>query len=222
MPGETSAEIDLLRRRVLNVVGHELRTPVSTVRGLADELEQRAGGDEVIAALARNARRLDDLVQDLLLAAAIGTVVPVGDPEPVDLAAAAREAWGRAGGDATAPLAVTGEARARARPVVVGKALDVLVDNALKHGEPPYEARVRTDGDRAVVELANAGEAPAAAELALALEAFYRTESGVTNAPGLGLGLAIAHTLATADGGTVSVGPGDAGGVVACLQLPVA
>ena len=33
-----SEDLDLLRRRVVNVVGHELRTPVTTVRGLAESL----------------------------------------------------------------------------------------------------------------------------------------------------------------------------------------
>jgi signal transduction histidine kinase len=221
MTGASSGEIDLLRRRVLNVVGHELRTPVSTVRGLADELEQRAGGDEVVEALARNARRLDQLVHDLLLAAAIGTAVPVGEPEAVDLVQAVRDAWTRAGRE-PGDLAVEGEATAMARTAVVSKALDVLVDNAVTHGEPPFAARLHSADGTAVIELSNGGEELGAEDLALAVEAFYRSERGVTNAPGLGLGLAIAHTLATADGGALSLGPADGGGVVARLELPSA
>lgn len=205
----------------MNVVGHELRTPVSTVRGLADELEQRAGDDEVVAALARNARRLDELVHDLLLAAAIGTVVPVAEPEPVDLAAALREAWARTGRDEV-EISIEGSATALARPVVAAKTLDVLVDNALKHGTAPFEARLAVEGDRAVLELCNAGDTLDSGDLALALEAFYRSEHGVTNAPGLGLGLAIAHTLATADRGTLALRSAEGGGVVARLDLPAA
>ena len=45
-------DVDLLRRRVLNVVGHELRTPVSTLSGLATELEACSA---VICALVRSA-----------------------------------------------------------------------------------------------------------------------------------------------------------------------
>ena len=193
------ADVDLLRRRVLNVVGHELRTPVSTVRGLADELAARYGDDDLVEALARNARRLDRLVDDLLLAAAVA-------------------AWERRAGGI--PLAVAGEAVARARLPVVVKVLDMVVDNAIVHGEPPYTLTGSTHGDCVVIELANGGAPISDADLELAIEAFYRSERGVTNAPGLGLGLAIANTLVTADGGTLSLRPGDSSGVVARVELP--
>src|SRR4051812_42371960 len=90
---DRSRDVELLRRRVLNVVGHELRTPVSTLAGLAAELEScedDAVRMELTAAVARNARRLDRLVRDLLLAASIETVVPTDAPEPIDLLAMAR------------------------------------------------------------------------------------------------------------------------------------
>jgi two-component system, OmpR family, phosphate regulon sensor histidine kinase PhoR len=80
---DRTRDVDLLRRRVLNVVGHELRTPVSTLAGLATELENCDDArvrDELVAAVARNARRLDRLVRDLLLAASIETVVPTDPP----------------------------------------------------------------------------------------------------------------------------------------------
>ena len=212
------ADVDLLRRRVLNVVGHELRTPVSTVRGLADELAARYGDDDLVEALARNARRLDRLVDDLLLAAAVGTVVPVAEATDVDVVAAAVAAWERRAGGI--PLAVAGEAVARARLPVVVKVLDMVVDNAIVHGEPPYTLTGSTHGDCVVIELANGGAPISDADLELAIEAFYRSERGVTNAPGLGLGLAIANTLVTADGGTLSLRPGDSSGVVARVELP--
>ncbi len=66
-----NADREWLERRALNVIGHELRTPASTVRGLAEVLA--AGVDpeerpELLGALVRNARRLEALVDDLLTA----------------------------------------------------------------------------------------------------------------------------------------------------------
>lgn len=220
MVGVPGNDVDVLRRRVLNVVGHELRTPVSTVSGLSSELEQRYPDDDLVEAIARNARRLDHLVDDLLLAAAIGTVVPIGDPVEVDLVGAVRAAWRTRGDEAS--LAVQGEARVRAREVVVAKVLDMVIDNALVHGAPPFAVTASVDDGRAVLEVANGGPVVSDDELALAVEAFYRTERGVTNAPGLGLGLAIANTLVTADGGTLSLRPGEHAGVVARIELPAA
>lgn len=211
------ADLDLLRRRVLNVVGHELRTPVTTLAGLAHQLdacEDEARRAEVTAALVCLSDRLDHLVDDLLLASSISTVVPVGDRQPVELVGLARERW--TGGAAD----FTGHAVALARPDSVRRALDELLTNAVVHGEPPVVVTAGRVGATAVLEVASAGPDLAVAELTLATEAFYRGERAVTTAAGLGLGLAIARTLARAEGGEVTVHPGEGGGMVARLELP--
>ncbi len=87
--------LDRARRRFVNVVGHELRTPVTTLRGLSEQL-LTADDDEVrelAPAIARNARRVELLLDDLLLATDITTALPVGDPEAVDLVATAQATW---------------------------------------------------------------------------------------------------------------------------------
>ena len=210
-------DLDLLRRRVLNVVGHELRTPVTTLAGLAAELQscdddvQRTALTEAIARLSG---RLDHLVEDLLLASSIATVVPVGDPAPVDLVALARERW--TGG----PIDFVGDAPAGARLESVRRVLDELLGNAAVYGEPPIVVTGSVAGGRAVLEVANGGLVLDEHELRLAIEPFYRGERAVTAQPGLGLGLALARTLARADGGELSIRPGVAGGMVARLELP--
>lgn len=214
--GEVAEHVDLLRRRVLNVVGHELRTPVTTVAGLAEELaacEDDGRRGELTVALVRATERLDRLVHDLLLAAEVSTLVPVGEAEPVAV---------RALVDELAPEGATveGEATATARPAAVRLALEALLENATVHGEPPVTVTVTGEGGRAVVEVSSGGPATQADDVALACEAFYRGERAVTTAAGLGLGLSVARTLARADGGEVSVRAGTAGGMVARLELP--
>lgn len=216
------ADVDLLRRRVLNVVGHELRTPATTLAGLAHELESCDDDTcrgEIIPALVRHADRLDHLVDDLLLAASISTVVPVGDRQPIDLVGTAREIWS---GELTAGISAefAGEAVAVARPDSVRRILDELLTNAAVHGEPPVVITGRQVEGTAELEVASGGPVVSEADLALATEAFYRGERAVTTAAGLGLGLAVARTLARADGGDVAVHAGDGGGVVARLELP--
>lgn len=210
-------DLDLLRRRVLNVVGHELRTPVTTLAGVAAELqtcEDEAQRAALTEAIARLSGRLDHLVEDLLLAASIATVVPVGERRPVDVVALARERW--AGG----PIEVRGEAVATARLESLRRVLDEILGNAAVYGEPPIVVTAWEVDGRAILEVANGGPAIDEHELRLAIEPFYRGERAVTAQPGLGLGLALARTLVRADDGELSIRPGVAGGVVVRLDLP--
>ena len=220
-PGASAAELDQLRRRVLNVVGHELRTPVTSLHGLIQELAKWPKGpvhEELLLAVLRGADRLDRLVDDLLLASSVDTVLPVGPVEAVELLDSARQVWAAMplGPDAT----FAGAATAAARPEAVTRVLGVLLDNAIAHGEPPVTITASTGGGRAVIEITSAGPEVSADELTLAAEAFYRGERAVTARPGLGLGLAVASTLARGDGGTIALRPADNGGVVARYDLP--
>ena len=215
--GSSLQDVDLLRRRVLNVVGHELRTPVTTLSGLAAQLEHCTDDDErrqLLSAVARNAHRLERLVDDLLLAAGISTVVPVEEPEAIDLVATARSQWnGR-------PDAISGTAVAFARRTSVRRILSAILDNAISHGEPPFAIIGSIEGDRAVLEVSNGGPSLSEIELETAAELFFRGERAVTTQAGLGVGLAMARTLIEADGGSLSLHPRDGGGVVARIELP--
>jgi two-component system phosphate regulon sensor histidine kinase PhoR len=213
------SDVDLLRRRVLNVVGHELRTPVSTLSGLATALESCEDAVERQAlseAVARNARLLDHLVDDLLLAAGVTTVVPIGEPEPVDLVAVVHALW------TGATASVSGAATALARPDAVRRALSEVLDNATIHGAAPFSIAASVVDGRAVVEIANGGAALSDDELALATELFFRGERAVTTKAGLGVGLAMARTLLQADGGDLTLAPREGGGIVARIELPAA
>jgi len=206
-------DLDLLRRRVVNVVGHELRTPVTTVRGLAESLVD-VDDDEtrrtLTDALVRSAVRLERLVDDLLLASGVFTASPVGDVVAVDLADAVRRAgW---------PAAVDGTGTAAARLEAVDRLLEPIVDNARRHGEP-VEARIAVHGDRVVLDVESAGPELAEGDVALLCEPFFRGEAAVMTAPGLGLGLAIARTIARAEGGDVHAHARAGGGLVVRVEL---
>ena len=216
--GTAEEQVDLLRRRVLNVVGHELRTPVTTVAGLAEELascDDEGRRRELTDALVRATERLDRLVHDLLLAADVSTLVPVGERESVAVRALVDEL-------APAGTEVRGSGSAAARPAAVRLALEALFDNAAVHGEPPVGVTIDESDGRVVVEVSSGGPETQAADVALACEAFYLGERAVTTAAGLGLGLSVARTLARADGGEVTVRAGTPGGMVARLELPAA
>ncbi len=219
----TEADLDLLRRRLVNVVGHALRTPITTLCGMADELARRADDPDARAVLAdgvrRNARIVEQLLDDLLIASDVGTALPVGDPEPVDLATAARVAWD-ATGDARV-LPIDGDAVALAPPRVVAGAMAKLLDNAHRYSNGAVEVRISRSGGNALVEVLSEGGLPTAEELLLSAEPFFRGEHAVMRAPGLGVGLSVASALAEHAGGSVDVTVRDER-FVARLELPAA
>lgn len=221
------AAVDLLRRRVLNVVGHELRTPVTTLRGLAESLGSAgdpAAEADLREALRRTARRTEALLDDLLLATGVSTALPVGDPVPCPVAATARAAWAELDSAAAtgAELEVAGDAVVAAPPGVLHRVLNALLDNAARYGEAPVQLRVRTVGPEVEIVVLDRGPGLPAAEVALATEPFFRGERAVLGHHSLGLGLSVVRSLAEHLDGSVEVRNRDGGGFAVELRLPAA
>lgn len=214
------AEVDLLRRRVLNVVGHELRTPITTLRGLAELLgttpDDPASTAAVCEAIQRSARRIEGLLDDALVALGVTTALPVGAPQPTAVSTAVAEAW-EAVGDG--PLQVSGSATALVHPDGFRRALACVLDNASKYGGE-VQVEVGEQNGHAVVTVVDHGPGVADDEQPLLFEPFFRGERAVMTAPGLGLGLTVARRLVEHDGGSVEVGPADGGGATATVRVP--
>jgi signal transduction histidine kinase len=216
--------LDLARRRFVNVVGHELRTPVTTLRGLSEELVEATSAElrELAPAILRSARRVEKLLDDLLLAADITTALPVGEPEPVDLVACAQATWDAE--ESGAELALTGanEAEVSMRPRAADTMLERVLDNAHRYGTPPYGFDAQVDGqkDRVRITVSSGGPSLAADDVHLAFELFYRGEGAVTSAPGFGLGLPVARALARQHDGDLHIEPRAGGGLDVIIDLP--
>ncbi|MFP5255857.1 MAG: sensor histidine kinase [Acidimicrobiia bacterium] len=225
---EALAALNAARARFIAVAGHELRTPVTTLRGLAEELADAvdppdaAALAELAPAILRSARRVEALLDDLLLATDITTALPVGDPEPVELVSTAHAIWDAM--DVPEPLVRSGEAEAEAmmRPGAADVLLERVLDNARRYGSAPFALDVRPKGDRIHLCISNDGAELAPDDVGLAFELFYRGEAAVTSAPGFGIGLPVARALARQDGGDLWIEPRERGGLDVHLELPAA
>lgn len=209
--------LDLVRRRVTNVVGHELRTPLTTIRGLA-ELLADASEEELretlIPALVRNARRAERLLDDLLIAGEINTALPTESPVAVDLGPIVRTAT--EGTDVEVRGEPAGPAFGHA--AAVAHSVTHLVDNAHQYADGTPSVRFEADEGTVTVEVLTPvdRELP---DLELGFELFFRGERAVTRSAGLGVGLPVARALARMDGGDVTIEQ-VGGTVVTRLTLP--
>jgi signal transduction histidine kinase len=222
---EVAHALDALNRargRFVAVVGHELRTPVTTLRGLVEELPD-ADIDtirELTPAIVRSARRVEELLDDLLLATDITTALPVGAPEPIDLVATAQAVWdGLEVGD---PLELTGlpELEVRMRVGAGDTLLERVLDNAHRYGKPPFRLHAEHVDGRARLLVSSGGSVMQPDDVHLAFELFYRGEAAVTSAPGFGLGLPVARALARQHDGDLTIEPRLGGGLDVIIELP--
>lgn len=174
---------------------HQLRTPLAALRIELEALELR--GEDVTAPLAQ----VDRLEQTITTLLAVARDAPRRDAA-ADLAMLADELAARWRGElarAGRPLHVavtTPERIARASRHVIGEALNVLAENALRHGAGPVTVTVREAGDALAIDVADAGRGFVGDPDA----AFTRR-----NGEGHGIGLALARSLVQAEGGRLLI-----------------
>jgi signal transduction histidine kinase len=212
------------RSRFVAVVGHELRTPVTTLRGLAEELVD-ADLDtvrELTPALVRSARRVEWLLDDLLLATDITTALPVGAPEPIDIVTTAQATWDAMECDDELELTGPHELIVSMRPGAADTLLERVLSNACRYGAAPFRLHGDTTDSTAHLTMSSGGAELQPDDVQLAFELFYRGEAAVTSAPGFGLGLTVARALARQDGGELNLEPRPGGGLDVRIDLPLA
>jgi signal transduction histidine kinase len=215
-------------RSFLLSVSHELKTPLTAIRGYAEAVEDGAlDAREAAATVAFEARRLERLVHDLLdLARMNRTDFSVRNTE-IDLAEVAEDAVRRYQQQAESfGVALYGVGNGSAPAIGdadrVLQVVSNLVENALRLTPPEGEVRVVTAPG--VLRVEDTGPGIAEADTEHAFERFYLHERYGRERPvGTGLGLAIVKELTLAMGGSVDVesGPGTRTVFTVRLGVPV-
>ncbi len=212
-------------RAVLLSVSHDLRTPLTSIRGYAEGIEDgTVEPREAAGVVGREALRLERLVGDLLALARLSQGAMKVEREPVDLATVVREAEERLRPraiEAGVEVRVAGE---RAAPATAdhGRALQVvsnLLENAIRVS--PEGGVVELRAAPGEVTVADQGPGIPVAEIPHAFERFrLRERAGRGSADGAGLGLAIVRELSEAMGGSVAVENLPAQGARFTVRLP--
>lgn len=214
------------RRAVVSALSHDLRTPLAALLASVDALEDGvADGPSHIRAMRSNVMALDQLIEDLFLLARADSGQLGLQVEPMDLTEMIDEAVEAVGPTAASSgvlvvadgqIAVEVDADHKA----LGRLLRNLLDNAVRHSPEGGVVRVSTrpGADQSVsVFVTDEGPGFEADFVPHAFDRFSQADPARSAHGGAGLGLAIAHTLAEALGGSIAVTEGPGGQVTFSL-----
>jgi signal transduction histidine kinase len=224
--------LETVRRDFVANVSHELKTPLTVVRGYAETLLKDDPAAEVrrgfLQVMLDNARRMQHLIDDLLDLSRIESGAWRPEPQPVALAPLAADVWQAVSGEAgrltfrtaTAPDAAT----ILADPEALRQILTNVLDNAARYTAPGGRVEVRAGREDGGVriEISDTGVGIAGEHLARIFERFYRVDPARSRElGGTGLGLAIVKHLVEAHGGRVEAESVLGAGTTIRLVLPL-
>jgi signal transduction histidine kinase len=219
--------LESARRRFIATASHELRTPIFSLGGFLELLEDEDLDDETrrefVAVVREQVARLGKLATDLLDLSRLEAGSLELRPEEVDLADLTRAVTSEFG-PALDKHASSLELRLGGEPINtvcdperVAQVLRILLDNAVTHTPPGTGVVVSAERDNGAVRVAVRDDGPGigAAAAARVFEPFYTSD----DAQGSGLGLAIARELVGRMRGTLDV-DATPGRTTFSLELP--
>jgi signal transduction histidine kinase len=219
------AASDAVRRRFTADASHELRSPLAVLRSEAEQaLDPASSLDrfELADTVLAETRRMERLVDDLLVLARIDETGGAAEPVIVDLddivlAEAARSrrlAVGTAG---------VGAGRVVGDPEQLARAVRHLLDNAARHGVARVELALHTVADTVALTVDDDGSGVAPVDRERIFERFVRLDDARSrDKGGAGLGLAVTAACVRAGGGDLRVEDGPLGGARFVVTLPAA
>lgn len=226
----TTLQNELARSRaqqeqLVQDAGHELRTPLASLRANVQFAARTASDELTIQSLSSAQAELDELgrlVEELLALAARDE--PVRDVVELDLVGAVRVAADRLTRRTGRTVTLdTPDHRVLVtlEPIGLAEIVGNCLDNAAKFtpADAAIRAVVREHGDEVVIEINDGGPGIPAAQRDAVWERFHRTPDA-RGLPGSGLGLAIVLRAAEAAGGSVVLDEAKEGGLAVRITLP--
>jgi two-component system, OmpR family, sensor histidine kinase BaeS len=226
---EALGDAQKARRQWIADIAHELRTPLSILRGEIEALQDgvRPLDRNAVNSLSAEASRLARLVEDLHTLSLSDLGALSYHKEPVDLAEIAAEAV-----DAQrATLEQKGlRVETRLDPAMIsgdagrlGQVFANLMQNTLRYTDAPGKLRISIANapSRVTIDWEDSSPGVSAADLPRLTERLYRIDgSRSRTGGGSGLGLAIANAIVQAHGGRLTAHPSTLGGLRIALEFP--
>ncbi len=202
--------------RMLGAVGHDLRTPLASLRVRVEQVGDDTLRDKMIASI----EEMTAMLSDILALARSGAGKEAQERIPL------RELIGELAADyqergKDVMIGEVADVRVLARPMLIKRALRNLVDNAVTYG---VRARltVTAAAGQARIIVSDDGPGLTGEQIKTLVEPFARGEQSRNRATGgAGLGLSIARDIAEGEGGVLTLANRAGGGLDAAIDLPV-
>jgi two-component system sensor histidine kinase BaeS len=216
-----------LERQFLMSVSHDLRTPLTSIRGFAEAITDGTAAEPARAArvISSEAGRLERLVGDLLDLAKLDARRFSFDLRPVDVCEVVADTaagFERAAADASVGLEVDVPDHpliASVDPDRLAQVVANLVENALKFASSHIDVTARAEGDGVLIAVTDDGPGIPVDDVPHVFERLYQSDRTPARQVGSGLGLAIVAELVDAMGGRVGAEPVAGGGTRLAVRL---
>jgi two-component system, OmpR family, sensor kinase len=218
------------RAALVSKLTHEIRGPVSTIRGLAsttlthydrlDDGERR----EFLGLIRHEAERIERTVEQVALALKMDAGTIRFDVRRQDLGAIVREAADETDtGDHPLEVHAPDECEAPVDAIQIAFVVGQLIENAaaFSPADAPIVVTLRREGNDVLIEVLDHGPGIPADEREAVFERFAEWRPpDYEDRPGTGLGLFLSRAIARAHGGDASAADGPAGGTMLTVRLP--
>jgi len=227
-------EVERLRSDLIAWVGHDLQTPLASIRAILEALADGVVDDpdsvrRYLQTAQRDVRSLSVLIDDLFQMAQLdagGLRLDLSPNSLSDLISDTLESFSALA--AQQGINIEGSVAEDVDPVCmdaprIGRVLNNLVSNALRHTPTGgrVELRAQRNGSRVEVVVLDTGEGVRPEDVPHIFERFYRGEKSRSRATGGGgLGLAVARGIVEAHGGEIHLESGSAEGARFVFSLP--
>ncbi len=212
--------IDTIKKDLVANVSHELKTPLTTIKGFIETLkdgaiENKADAERFLDIISKHIERLNLIIDDLLTLSrleekATSENIHKMDQEVLPILNSVVEDYSVKAGDKSIKISLNcpPELRAKLNSQLIEQAIGNLVDNAIKYSDPDTNVTISAsaDGQNLILKVKDEGWGIDDEHFPRLFERFYRIDkSRSRDVGGTGLGLAIVKHIVGAHGGSVSV-----------------
>jgi two-component system, OmpR family, sensor histidine kinase CpxA len=224
-------ELVTSQRQLISDISHEMRSPLARVNATLGVARQRLGQNVLFDRMERDTERLNEMIGRLLTLARLDMTATLPEMRRSDLRAlvldiVADAQWEAGERNCHVDLVCECHCSIDANPDLLRSAVENVIRNAVRYTargtavEVCLQCRQGSEGDLAVIRVADRGPGVPASELANIFRPFYRvTAARDRQSGGVGLGLAIAERVTRVHGGSIQAENRTGGGLEVVLTL---